>query len=70
MKIRPKLAFSLAGQHGPRLDSKKVYPCIPAWNQPDREAKGKIFVPFNPTDIDVEYASILLERDDYEIITE
>jgi len=70
MKIRPKLAFKHAGQPGPSLNPRKVYPCIHAWNQPDREAKGKIFVPFNPTDVEVEYDSILLERGDYEIITE
>lgn len=67
MKIKPKLAFSYYGIHGNHLDPRKVYPCIPADNQPDWKEQGKIFVPFDPEDENVDGDSIMLEKGDYEI---
>mgnify|MGYP003463596259 CR=1 FL=1 len=66
MKIKPKLAFRhFSG--GPSLDTSKVYEAILATNQPNWKEEGKIFVRFSATD---ESNSILLVREDYDIVEE
>jgi len=65
MKVKPKLAYCLAGTgyDAPSLDPERVYDAIPATNQPDWEEKGKVFVEPAPG-----ATSILLERDDYTLV--
>ena len=66
MKIKPKLAFRhFSG--GPSLDTSKTYEAILATNQPNWEEAGKIFVRFSAID---ESNSILLVREDYDIVEE
>jgi hypothetical protein len=67
MIIQPKDDFRLLGMgyNLPMLDKTRTYDARPATNQPDWEAKGKIFVSFHSL---TEEPSILLERGDYEII--
>lgn len=62
MKVKPKLAFRLAGigYNAPRLDPSRVYDAVPAENQPDYEAKGLVFVEPEPG-----ATSILLDKEDY-----
>ena len=65
-KIKPKLDFRLAGcDFNMRLNKNKTYTAYPATNQPDWQIEGKVFVSF---DDDGQEPSILLKRNDYEII--
>ena len=43
MKIRPKINYQY-GWSGPTVDSTLEYDAIDATNQPDWEAKGKVFL--------------------------
>ena len=64
MKIKPKLNYSMSG-YG-QLNKDKTYNAVLATNQPDYEAKGKIFVEANQ-DLRIE---LLLKKGEYEIIKE
>jgi hypothetical protein len=64
MIIKPQESFRLLGT-SIRLDSGKTYQAINATNQPDWESKGLVFV---LVDGDIDGASFLLEKGEYEIV--
>ena len=63
MNIRPLLDYQFLGA-GITLDSSRIYKAEPAANQPDHEALALVYC-----DVDwLNKRSVLLSRDEYEII--
>ena len=66
LKIKPALNYKFAGQGEPSMDVKKVYSATPAYNQPDFEKRGLIFVDLGPGSWAA--PDMLLARGEYTIV--
>lgn len=69
MKAKPTANWKLLGTRL-KWDKNVAYPIMHAYNQPNWQEEGKIFMANDPEDTELEGGSILLVAGEYEVVGE